>query len=248
MTQVSFAHSANRTRASLRRTVTLLFLPLVLAACPNGPPAPGAAAGPTTVNPVAVRRLDNLKSMAASRDWAGIRAVEMSDCDDPQDAVCGESHAIRALACRKLATGAAPGARLSFLNCAVTDGRAALAAGTAVPAERRFDWEHELAWALFDRRQVVPRTTLCADNVALSEQADLLLRHRPNLPDARFLAASARFVNVAECGAVPPSVACADLAHAAALLTSSPGSADPRWSSLAAAVHLQQRDSQCLRI
>lgn len=223
------------------RVATALMLPLLLAACPEAQKPDGAAAPPDTVGPDSVLRLNRMKDMARLDNWAGIRATELPTCSGPHDAVCGESHALRAQACHRLAT---PGAvdRGALLDCAVAAGNAALGSAEATPPAERSDWRRELAWSLFDRRQATARPAQCPDNAALRTQADHLREEQPSWADARFLAASARLTAAASCGTVP---ACPELAEAARLLSPAPAEADPRWASLLASVRLERTSQGC---
>jgi hypothetical protein len=223
------------------RIAAALLLPLLLAACPDAPKLNGAAVAPDTVGPASVQRLDRMKDMADLGNWEGIRATVVPICSRTRDAVCGSAHALRAQACRKLATlGAAD--RGALLDCAVAEGNAALGAGEATPQAQRSNWRQGLAWSLFDRRQDTARPAQCPDNAALRTQADLLRGEQPALADARFLAASARLTGAESCGTVP---ACAELAEAAGLLSPAPAGADPKWDSLVTAVRLERTRQGC---
>jgi hypothetical protein len=219
----------------MMRPAPLLAALALLAACaPTG-------TQPETRSPAAILRLDRMKDMDARRDWTALAATDPGACSGPNDAVCGESQALRARGCRMLAEAATSAAtKRPQLDCAVEAGRAALAASAATPPAERDAWREALAWSLFQRRQIQPRAALCPDNAALRQEADAL---GGALPDARFLAASARLSDVVEgCGA--PAAACTNLSEARRLLTPAPAGNAP-WTALAAAVASESRSRQC---
>ncbi len=212
----------------------LLLLPLLAAAC-AGP----EATGPMLRSPLAVRALDGMKEAAARRDWAALAAAEPGACAGPADAICAESHALRARGCRMLAE-AEPARRRRLLDCAVASGQAALASAGATAAEEQAEWRRAQAWSLFRRRQIQPRGAVCPDNAALAELAGRL---DPALPEARFLGASAA-LTAAGLPCLPEAGRCPALTQAVRLLNPAPAG-DPAWQSLAAGVRAEARRLAC---
>jgi hypothetical protein len=211
----------------------LRLLPLALLACA------GPETQPETRAPAVIRQLDRMKDQAARSDWAALAAAEIAPCGGATDAICAESLALRARGCRMQAA-AEPARRAALLDCAVAGNRAALAASAATPPAERAGWTEALAWSLFDRRQIQPRSALCADNTALQQAAGGL---DPGSASARFLGGSARLSAVTE-GCAPAAQHCALLAEARAKLTPAPAN-DPRWSALVAATSGESRRLQC---
>jgi hypothetical protein len=120
----------------------------------------------------------------------------------------------------------------------VQAGQAALAAGGANTQAERNAWREELLHALYDRRTVTPRASICPDNDLMRAEADTLLRDSPGNAVARFHAGNARMLGVSvSCGAEEQR--CAELADAARLLT--PPQSDPRWIQTLEGVRTLQR-------
>ncbi len=195
--------------------------------------AAGAAAAP------AATRLARMSAAAAQNAWDSVAAEDVPACNGPADKECAEAQALRARACRRQAQSAPQDQRARLRDCAVSAGQAALAAGGANTQAERNAWREELLAALFDRRAVTPRASICPDNDAMRSEAEILLRDSPGNASARFHGASARMIGVSvSCGA--DDRRCPDLAEAQRLLTP-PNTADPRWAQTAEGVRTLQR-------
>ncbi len=195
--------------------------------------AAGAAAAP------AATRLARMSAAAAQNAWDSVAAEEVPACGGPSDKECAEAQALRARACRRQAQSAPQDQRARLRDCAVSAGQAALAAGGANTQAERNAWREELLAALFDRRAVTPRASICPDNDTMRSEAEILLRDSPGNASARFHGASARMIGVSvSCGA--DDRRCPDLAEAQRLLTP-PNNADPRWAQTADGVRTLQR-------
>lgn len=212
---------------------------LALAGC--GPGAEGGGTQPGAAGPPpspAAQALARMTAAAQRGTWDAVAAEQIPACDGPADKPCAEAQALRARACRRLAGSAAQGARAGYRDCAVQAGQAALSAGGANTQAERNAWREELLQALFDRRSVTPRASICPDNDLLRAEADTLLRDSPGNAAARFHGGSARMLGVSvSCGAEEQR--CAELAEAARLLT--PPQGDRRWAETLEGVRTLQR-------
>lgn len=196
----------------------------------------GAAAGAGAS--IAAQQLTRMSTAAAQGAWDAVAQEPVAACTGAADKPCAESQALRARACRRQAAGATADQRAGYLNCAVTAGQAALAAGGANTQAERNTWREDLLAALYDRRSGTPRASICPDNDLMRSEADTLLRDAPGNASARFHGASARMMGVSvSCGA--DEQRCADLAQAARLLT--PPQSDARWTQTAEGVRTLQR-------
>ncbi|WP_211864540.1 hypothetical protein, partial [Neoroseomonas soli] len=196
----------------------------------------GAAAGAAATP--AAQRLARMSTAAAQNAWDSVTAEEVPACTGAADKDCAEAQALRARACRRQAASAPQDRRAALRDCAVSAGQAALGAGGANSQAQRNAWREELLAALYDRRAVTPRASICPDNDLMREQAETLLREAPGNTSARFHGASARMMGVSvSCGA--DDQRCPDLAQAARLLT--PPQSDPRWTQTLDAVRTLQR-------
>ncbi|MBR0674116.1 hypothetical protein GXW76_23295 [Roseomonas soli] len=179
-----------------------------------------------------------MSTAAAQNAWDSVTAEEVPACTGAADKDCAEAQALRARACRRQAASAPQDRRAALRDCAVSAGQAALGAGGANSQAQRNAWREELLAALYDRRAVTPRASICPDNDLMREQAETLLREAPGNTSARFHGASARMMGVSvSCGA--DDQRCPDLAQAARLLT--PPQSDPRWTQTLDAVRTLQR-------
>lgn len=221
----------------------VLLALLLLGACAGEPGQPDLA------GPAAIRELDRMKDMDARRDWAGLAAVNLSDCAGPRDSVCAERHALKARGCANMAAGAnlSETARRAFLDCAVDSNRAALAAAEATPAMERHAWRMAHASALFTRRQARPGGEICLDNTPLLAEAERLQAADPAAPRPRFLAASAKLTAVTRnCDPASSAAArCEQLAAARLLLRNPPADVATEWRSLTAGVDSAARRLSC---
>lgn len=198
--------------------------------------AAGAAAGAGAS--IAVAQLTRMSTAAAQGAWDAVAQEPVAACTGAADKPCAEAQALRARACRRQAAAAARDQRAGYLNCAVTAGQAALAAGGANTQAERNTWREELLAALYDRRSGTPRASICPDNDLMRSEADTLLRDSPGNASARFHGASARMMGVSvSCGAEDQR--CTDLGQAARLLN--PPQSDPRWTQTAEGVRSLQR-------
>ncbi|MBR0682956.1 hypothetical protein GXW74_20865 [Roseomonas eburnea] len=242
------------------RPVALLFSLALVAGCEQAGSAAGAAAGRAASGAVAgavggpagqvagaaagaaatpaAQRLARMTTAAAQNAWDSIAAEDVPACTGAADKECAEAHALRARACRRQAASAPQDRRATLRDCAVSSGQTALAAGGANTQAERNAWREELLAALYDRRAVTPRASICPDNDLMREQADILLRDSPGNSSARFHGASARMLGVSvSCGA--DDQRCPDLAQAARLLT--PPQSDARWTQTLEGVRTLQR-------
>lgn len=186
----------------------------------------------------AAQQLASLTASAAQGAWGAIADATIAACNGEADKPCAEAHALRARACRRQATGAPRDQQARLRDCAVSSGQAALAAGGANTQAERNAWREELLAALYDRRSVTPRASICPDNDTLRAEADTLLRDAPGNASARFYGGNARMLGVSvSCGA--DEQRCPDLAQAARLLT--PPQSDPRWGQTLEGVRTLQR-------
>lgn len=196
----------------------------------------GAAAGAAATP--AAERLARMTAAAGQNAWESIAGEDIPACTGAADKDCAEAQALRARACRRQAASAPADQRARYRDCAVSAGQAALAAGGANTAAQRNGWREELLAALYDRRAVTPRASICPDNDLMRAEADTLLRDAPGNASARFHGGSARLMGVAvSCAA--DDQRCPDLAQAARLL--SPPQADQRWTQTLEGVRTQQR-------
>jgi hypothetical protein len=240
--------------ASASRLAVLLGGVLLLAACEQAGTAAGAvanaagqaAAGQATAAAgqaaaaatPAAQQAARMSAAAAQGAWDSVANENLAACTGAADKPCAEAHALRARACRRQGASAAADRRGAFRDCAVASGQAALAAGGANTQAERNAWREELLAALFDRRAVTPRASICPDNDLMRAEADILLREAPGNVSARFHGASARMLGVSvSCGA--DDQRCPDLAQAARLLT--PLQPDPRWGQTMEGVRTLQR-------
>lgn len=183
-------------------------------------------------------QLTRMSTAAAQGAWDAVTQEPVAACTGAADKACAESQALRARACRRQAATAPADQRAGYRDCAVQAGQAALAAGGANTATERNGWREELLAALYDRRAVTPRASICPDNDLMRAEADTLLRDVPGNTSARFHGASARMIGVSvTCGAEDQR--CTDLGQAARLL--SPPQSDPRWAQTAEGVRTLQR-------
>jgi hypothetical protein len=195
--------------------------------------AAGAAAAP------AATRLARMSAAAAQNAWDSVAAEDIPACTGAADKECAEAQALRARACRRQAQSAPRDQAGRLRDCAVSAGQAALAAGGANTQAERNAWREELLAALYDRRAVTPRASICPDNDTMRSEAETLLRDAPGNASARFHGASARMIGVSvSCGA--DDRRCPDLAEAQRLLTP-PNNADPRWAQTAEGARTLQR-------
>lgn len=209
------------------------------AAGPAAAPAAGAAgqAAQAAATPAA-QQLAQMTAAAAQGAWDRITEAPAPTCTGDADKPCAETQALRARACRQQAASAPADRKMTLLDCAVTAGQAALAAGGANTAAERNAWREELLGAAFDRRAITPRANSCPGNDLLRAEADTLRRDMPGNANARFYAASARMYGVSvSCGS--DDQRCPDLAEAARLLT--PPQSDPRWAQTLEGVRTLQR-------
>ena len=198
--------------------------------------AAGAAAGAGAS--IAVAQLTRMSTAAAQGAWDAVAQEPVAACTGAADKPCAEAQALRARACRRQAAAATRDQRAGYLNCAVTAGQAALAAGGANTQAERNTWREELLAALYDRRSGTPRASICPDNDLMRSEADTLLRDSPGNASARFHGASARMMGVSvSCGAEDQR--CTDLGQAARLLN--PPQSDTRWTQTAEGVRSLQR-------
>ncbi|CAH0291892.1 hypothetical protein [Roseomonas sp. CECT 9278] len=200
----------------------------------------GAAAGAaaSAAATPAAQQLASLTAAAGQNAWDTVANATIAACTGAADKDCAEAQALRARACRRQAATAPADQRGRYRDCAVTAGQAALAAGGANTQVQRNGWREELLAALYDRRAVTPRASICPDNDLMRAEADTLLRDAPGNASARFHGGSARLMGVAvSCAA--DDQRCPDLAQAARLLT--PPSSDPRWVQTLEGVRTQQR-------
>lgn len=196
----------------------------------------GAAAGAGST--IAVAQLTRMSTAAAQGAWDTVAQEPVAACTGDADKPCAEAQELRARACRRQAAGASAEQRAGYLNCAVTAGQAALAAGGANTQAERNTWREELLAALYDRRAGTPRAGICPDNDLMRAEADTLLRDSPGNASGRFHGASARMIGVSvSCGA--DDQRCSDLAEAARMLT--PPQSDARWTQTAEGVRTLQR-------
>ncbi|MBR0652625.1 hypothetical protein GXW78_23410 [Roseomonas terrae] len=202
---------------------------------PVGQVAAGAAGSAANAG---TAQLTRMAAAAAQGAWGDVAQEPVAACNGAADKPCAEAQALRARACRRQAASAAAGQRAGYLDCAVTAGQAALAAGGAnTPAERN-TWREELLAAIYDRRSGQPRANICPDNDLLRAEADTLLRDSPGNSSARFYGGSARMMGVSvSCGAEDQR--CSDLAEASRLLN--PPQSDARWTQTAEGVQTLQR-------
>jgi len=221
----------------------LLFALLLLVGCAGGPGQTDLA------GPAAIRELDRMKDMDARRDFAGLAAVNLSECGGPQDSVCAERHALKARGCANMATAESLSetARRVFLDCAVDANRAALAASEATPATEREAWRLAHASALFTRRQARPGGEICQDNTPLLSESDRLHAADPAAPRPRFLAASARLTAVTRnCDpGMTTAARCEQLAAARLMLRNPPADVATEWRALSGGVDSAARRLAC---
>ena len=200
----------------------------------GGPAGQAAGAGAS----IAVAQLTRMSTAAAQGAWDAVAQEPVAACTGAADKPCAEAQALRARACRRQAAAATRDQRAGYLNCAVTAGQAALAAGGANTQAERNTWREELLAALYDRRSGTPRASICPDNDLMRSEADTLLRDSPGNASARFHGASARMMGVSvSCGAEDQR--CTDLGQAARLLN--PPQSDTRWTQTAEGVRSLQR-------
>jgi len=197
----------------------------------------GAAAGAGAS--LAATQLTRMSTAAAQGAWDAVAQEPVAACTGAADKPCAEAQALRARACRRQAAAASGEQRAGYLNCAVTAGQAALAAGGANTQAERNTWREELLAALYDRRAGTPRASICPDNDLMRSEADTLLRDAPGNASARFHGASARMMGVSvSCGAEDQR--CTELGQAARLLN--PPQSDTRWAQTAEGVRTLQRE------
>jgi len=204
----------------------------------GGPAGQAAGAAAAAAATPAAQQLASLSAAAAQNAWDTVANATIAACTGAADKDCAEAQALRARACRRQAATAPADQRARYRDCAVSAGQAALAAGGANTQAQRNGWREELLAALYDRRSVTPRASICPDNDLMRAEADTLLRDVPGNASARFHGGSARLVGVSvSCGA--DDQRCPDLAQAAQLLT--PPTSDPRWVQTLEGVRTQQR-------
>lgn len=202
---------------------------------PAGQVAAGAAGAAANAG---ATQLARMSTAAAQGAWDAVAREPVAACTGPADKSCAEAQELRARACRRQATTVPADQRAAYRDCAVQSGQAALAAAGANTQAERNAWREELLAAIYDRRAVQPRASICPDNDLMRSEADTLLRDSPGNATARFHGASARMVGVSvSCGAEDQR--CTDLADAARLLN--PPQSDPRWSQTAEGVRTLQR-------
>ncbi|MBW6400548.1 hypothetical protein KPL78_22000 [Roseomonas sp. HJA6] len=183
-------------------------------------------------------QLVRMSTAAAQGAWGAVAQEPVAACTGPADKPCAEAQELRARACRRQAATVPTDQRAGYRDCAVTAGQAALAASGANTQDERNAWREELLAAIYDRRAVQPRASICPDNDLMRSEADTLLRDSPGNASARFHGASARMMGVSvSCGA--DDQRCSDLAEASRLLN--PPQSDPRWSQTAEGVRTLQR-------
>ncbi|MEO3473520.1 hypothetical protein AAFN86_16760 [Roseomonas sp. CAU 1739] len=196
----------------------------------------GAAAG-AGAN-LAVAQLTRMSTAAAQGAWDTVAQEPVAACTGAADKPCAEAQELRARACRRQAATVPAEQRQAYRDCAVTAGQAALAASGANTQAERNAWREELLAALYDRRAVTPRASICPDNDLMRAEADTLLRDAPGNSSARFHGASARMIGVSvSCGAEDQR--CTELGEAARLLN--PPQSDARWTQTAEGVRTLQR-------
>ncbi len=202
---------------------------------PAGQVASGVAGSAANAG---VTQLARMSTAAAQGAWDAVAREPVAACTGPADKPCAEAQALRARACRREAASVPADQRAGYRDCAVQSGQAALAAGGANTPEERNTWREELLAAIYDRRSVQPRASICPDNDLMRSEADTLLRDAPGNASARFHGASARMMGVSvSCGAEDQR--CTDLAEAARLLN--PPQSDPRWAQTGEGVRTLQR-------
>ena len=198
--------------------------------------AAGAAAGAGAS--LAVAQVTRMSAAAAQGAWDTVAQEPVAACTGAADKPCAEAQELRARACRRQAATVPAEQRQSYRDCAVTAGQAALAASGANTQAERNAWREELLAALYDRRAVTPRASICPDNDLMRAEADTLLRDAPGNSSARFHGASARMIGVSvSCGAEDQR--CSELGEAARLLN--PPQSDARWTQTAEGVRTLQR-------
>jgi hypothetical protein len=214
---------------------------LVLAACAPEGNAPAPAAQPAAAATPAAQAAERVTRMTAAAQrgaWDAVAAEQLPACAGAADKPCAEAQALRARACRRLSQTAAADRRGAHRDCAVQAGQAALAAGGANSQAERNAWREDLLAALYDRRAVTPRASICPDNDLMRAEADTLLRDSPGNSVARFHGGNARMLGVSvSCGAEDQR--CTELAEAVRLLT--PPQGDTRWTETLEGVRTLQR-------
>jgi hypothetical protein len=202
---------------------------------PAGGVAAGVAGGAASAG---ANQLTRMAAAAAQGAWGDVAQEPVAACTGAADKPCAEAQALRARACRRQAQTAPADQRAGYRDCAVTAGQAALAAGGANTQAERNTWREELLAAIYDRRSVQPRASICPDNDLMRAEADTLLRDSPGNSTARFHGASARMMGVSvSCGA--DDQRCTELAEAARLLN--PPQSDARWTQTAEGVQTLRR-------